>query len=82
MQDYKELEYKIEIAYQKANHAEQINKRLTVAVILVPILITFFLVLGDVIRTYYYFVANNYPDQSQTIKVDEFTQEIKRSDAK
>lgn len=78
MQDYKDLEYKIEIAYQKANHAEQINKRLTIAVILVPILITLFLVLGDVIRTYFYFVANNYPSQSQTIAKDKITQEIKK----
>lgn len=82
MQDYKELEYKIEIAYQKANHAESINKRLTIAVILVPIFITFFLVLGDVIRTYYYFVANNYPNQSQTMNQTEMKQELKRSDLK
>lgn len=78
MQDYKELEYKIEIAYQKANHAEQINKRLTIAVILVPILVTLFLVLGDVVRTYFYFVANNYPTQTQTISKDEIKQEMKK----
>lgn len=78
MQDYKELEYKIEVAYQKANHAEQINKRLTLAVILVPILTVLFLVIGDVIRTYFYFVANNYPSQSQMISNDKITQEIKK----
>lgn len=80
MQDYRDLEQKIEIAYQKANHAETINKRLTLAVIIVPVLIVFFLVLGDVIRTYFYFVANNYPSTSQTISKEEVKQEIKRSD--
>jgi hypothetical protein len=78
--EMKDLTQKIEIAYQKANHAEVINKRLTLAIIIVPVLITLFLTASDVIRAYFMFVANNYPSTSQTVTQSEIKQEIRKDD--